>query len=118
MSYVPPWLCGVFKRRNTENLQLQRIIAKLAEFSFTVKYVPGKNHLIADALSRAPVCEPTQEDLVVGSIVVEINEITPVHNLEYYRSLVDDDYCKMIDVEGRPVKAISKNHPGRKFSGH
>ena len=34
---------------------------KLSGYRFDVKWVPGKNHQIADALSRAPLFEPEQE---------------------------------------------------------
>ena len=41
--------------------RLQRLREKVAMFSFQVCWVPGKTHLIADALSRAPLFAP--EDL-------------------------------------------------------
>ena len=31
-------------------------------FDFTVTYIPGKNSVIADALSRAPLMEPDSHD--------------------------------------------------------
>jgi hypothetical protein len=48
---------GVFQKDLYElpNPRLQRIREKLGEFNFEVKWVPGKTHYIADALSRAPL---------------------------------------------------------------
>ena len=31
-------------------------------YTFDLQWVNGKNNVIADALSRAPICSPTQED--------------------------------------------------------
>ena len=40
--------------------RLQRLREKVAMFSFRVCWVPGKTHLIADALSRAPLFAPEE----------------------------------------------------------
>ena len=45
----------------TMNTRLLKIREKLANFSFNVEWEPGKTHLIADALSRAPVFTPSEE---------------------------------------------------------
>ena len=48
---------GVFQKDLYEqsNPRLQRIREKLGEYTFVVKWVPGKTHYIKDALSRAPL---------------------------------------------------------------
>ena len=53
-------LVGVFRKNidEVENSRLQRIMMKTQCYNFTVEYTPGKTHLIADALSRAPVWSP------------------------------------------------------------
>ena len=55
---------GIFKKEifEVENMRLQRIREKLAAYSFKVTWVKGKNHLIADALSRAPYFEASEEN--------------------------------------------------------
>lgn len=55
---------GIFKKEifEVENIKLQRIREKLAVYSFKVTWVKGKNHLIADALSRVPYFEATQKN--------------------------------------------------------
>ena len=49
------------------NPRLQRIQEKLLEYNFSVTWVPGKSHLIADALSRAPLFAPEE----VGDIAID-----------------------------------------------
>ena len=45
-----------------ENPRLQRLKEKTSLFNFTTKWIRGKEHVIPDALSRAPVSEPTADD--------------------------------------------------------
>ena len=55
---------GVFKKDLFEvnNPRLQRIREKLLPYTFTLKWVAGKSHHIADALSRAPLFQPADLD--------------------------------------------------------
>ena len=43
-------------------LRIQRFRLRLMRFSVTVKYIPGKHQLTADALSRAPIESPREKD--------------------------------------------------------
>ena len=54
-DHKPPH--GVFQKDifDLASPRLQRLREKVAMFSFDVRWVPGKTHLIADALSRAPL---------------------------------------------------------------
>ena len=45
-----------------ENPRLQRLKEKTSLYNFTAVWKKGKEHVIPDALSRAPVEEPTPED--------------------------------------------------------
>ena len=47
---------------DTSNVRIMRIRQKLTNFNFLVEWVEGKAHAIADALSRAPVFAPTEQD--------------------------------------------------------
>ena len=55
-------LLGIFE---VDNPRLQQLREKMQAYNFTVKWVPGKLHLIADALSRAPHFSPHSEELTV-----------------------------------------------------
>ena len=47
---------------DTENFRLQRLMMKMLPHSFTAKWVEGKDHLAADALSRFPVDQLSLDD--------------------------------------------------------
>ena len=46
-----------------ENPRLQRLKEKTSMFNFTATWTKGKDHMIPDALSRAPVGQPTADDI-------------------------------------------------------
>ena len=61
---------GVFKKDLFEvnNPRLQRIREKLLPYAFTLKWVAGKTHLIADALSWAPLFQPADlDDMIIDT---------------------------------------------------
>ena len=50
--------------------RLQRLREKITMYSFQVRWVPGKTHLIADALSRAPLFVPEElPDLEIDTAI-------------------------------------------------
>lgn len=49
-----------------ENPRLQRMRMKLCGYSFTASWQQGKTNNIADALSRAPIQDPSTEDYAIG----------------------------------------------------
>ena len=57
-------LVGIFRKQlsQLENNGLMRMREKIIEFMFEVRWVEGKTHYIADALSRAPVFAPEEEE--------------------------------------------------------
>ena len=57
-----------------ENPRLQRMKEKLSAFSFTARWQKGSSHSIPDALSRALVQGPTEEDEVIES-----GSVDPLH---------------------------------------
>ena len=126
-------LVGIFNRRDTENLRLQRIMEKVDNYTFTVEYVKGKTHYIADALSRAPIDKPTDEDLAIvntieSSLILDISKILNVNNISrdlLFENLIDHaksdkDYQAIITSlkNGVYAKNLPPHHPGRKISSH
>ncbi len=43
-------------------LRVQRFRLRMMRFRYTISHVPGKDLIVADMLSRAPVGKPTQEN--------------------------------------------------------
>ena len=52
-----------------ENPRLQRLKAKLSMYTFNTVWRKGKEHAIPDALSRAPVDDPTSADVTIANDV-------------------------------------------------
>ena len=57
-------LLGTFTKplEDIKNARLLRLRERTVDFMFDVVWRPGKEHLIADALSRAPLFHPSDED--------------------------------------------------------
>ena len=90
---------GIFKKDLFEisNPRLQRLWEKLVEYSFVVKWVPGKTRHIADALSRAPLFSPEEtEDMRVDTARACL-AATPgmASELDVILNAVDADYIKL-----------------------
>ena len=85
---------GVFKKDLFEvnNPRLQHIREKLLAYTFILKWVAGKSHHIADALSRAPLFQPADlDDMIIDTartclVTVEgkRNELTAILDSMYY----------------------------------
>ena len=50
-----------------------RMREKILPYSFTVTWVPGKTHYIADALSRHPVFQPEADHIPTEDAIVCLN---------------------------------------------
>ena len=57
-------LIPLFNTKHLEELpvRVQRFRLRMLRFDFNIVYVPGKNLVMADALSRAPLMAPGQHD--------------------------------------------------------
>ena len=91
---------GIFRKDLFEipNPRLQWIRVKLVEFNITVKWVPGKSHFIADALSRAPLFSPPtpdEEEFTIDtarSCLIQVVEKN--HELKLILDSLDSDYIQ------------------------
>ena len=71
-----------------ENPRIMRLKERLLGYSFSAKWQKGKDHNIPDALSRAPVCDPTSEDFecekdLKALMCAHIQELTTHFGLEH-----------------------------------
>ena len=111
-------LLGTFKKDlfDIENVRLQRIREKLTNYAFEVIWSPGKCHLIADALSRAPVFHPGQEEQVTCNVELAyaIAE-DPILQPLYDAAEIDSDYQETIKafVEDKRPEHLPPTHPAR-----
>ena len=87
------------------------LVFKVAMFSFNVCWVPGKTHLIADALSRAPLFAP--EDLPGLEIDTAISCLSQMSqpSIRLIYDAVDDDYRQLL-------RDIQNNSHVSRYSQH
>ena len=89
---------GIFAKvlYDIPNPRLQQLPEKLVEYNFTLKWVPGKSHLIAVALSRASLFSPEEtEDIHVDSARVCMTQTPGMEReLNSILNAIDSDYIK------------------------
>ena len=76
------------------NIRIQRLMAKLLGYSYTAEWIAGKNHVIADVLSRATVfVAEDNEDIIIR----KVDEEVPDPALKELAAQVesDEDYQKI-----------------------
>ena len=93
-------LLGIINRKNLDainNIRIQRLMAKLLGYSFQVEWIPGKNHHIADCLSRNPVfAAPDHKDIIIRRVTEVIMDETLAELSKV--AIVDRDYHEVVDV--------------------
>ena len=96
-------LVGIFNKalHTLNNQRLIRIREKLLDFSFTVTWVPGKTHYIADALSRYPVFGPHEMELPIDDIATCFR-VNGFMSLEHIFSTVDKVYTCLLYTSPSP----------------
>ena len=113
-------LVGTFNKPlcDVPNQRIQRFREKLADFVFVVHWVPGKVHLIADALSRAPYFDPPETESVSVNLLLS-NCITDPAILPINDSANDDsDYVAVREAiaSGKAIANLPPNHPAKLYS--
>ena len=94
--------------------RIQRLRMKLLRFSFTAKHVPGNLITDADAMSRAPVSQPTKEDEIAeNDLNIYVNSIiksmpaTESRLNEIRKKIGEDELLKQLEesiISGWPNK--------------
>ena len=115
-------LVGLFAKQlaDIDNNRLLRIRLKTTAFNFTVTWRPGKNHCIADALSRFPVFQP-QTDIIDSQEVMRehakaISLLEPCKNI-LDEAIVDQGYQEVIHCldNDKTPEELPDSHPAQKF---
>ena len=102
---------------DTMNSRILKIREKLACFNFDGSWVPGKQHNIADALSRAPVFLPVEEseedeDEVKVHVRMVLGSDLRLAKLAKIAS-EDPEYSQILAVlkSGLSLSSLDKSHP-------
>ena len=96
-----------------ENPRLQRLRMKLTPYNFTAVWRSGKSHQAADALSRSPIDQPTQDDIVdqedteslvslILSVRAHVDTISNPLSTVKETSSKDTQMVKSVIMEGCP----------------
>ena len=100
------------KELNKLTNRLERFRMRLSKFNYDIKYVPGRNLDVPDALSRAPIkdaAEKSEEptvDIYVNAIIEESHDMMMGEDQIRIQQGRDSDICqlKMYVTEGWPRK--------------
>ena len=109
-------LVGTFEKPLADilNPRLMRFRERLMPFSFDVTWTPGKSHLIADALSRAPLFSPPEEEneAVKSVIAASVSPIDPALAPFYEAAASDRAYQQCIQAikDDVPLKSLPPEH--------
>ena len=114
-------LLGTFAKplHELSNPRLLRFREKLTSFSFNLVWHAGKDHLIADALSRSPVFKGEEEE----EEKEEENRVSAVFAREQNSSLsllfknIDSNYTAIVEYfkSGEPFQKLALSHPARSY---
>ena len=91
-------------------------MSKLLGYTFKVEWIAGKNHCIADALSRSPVFGAEDHgDILVQKIFETV--LDPALKELSDDAKADTDYQKVVDVlrDWKALKDLPKDHPAQRY---
>lgn len=92
--------------------RLQRMLMRLQKYDYIINYVPGKDMLLADALSRAYLEDTTQE----GSVEKEIESVNMIQYLpisEERLKVIRGETAKDVTLQTL-IKTIKEGWPTNK----
>ena len=112
-------LLGIFSKNicDIENTRLQRYREKLSSYNFEVQWQEGKSHLIADALSRAPLFEAPEEEQYEEHINL-CNKVSEDPAFEFIYNAIDEKYLELIQAlrENKKASNLPPTHYGKNFT--
>ena len=108
-------LVGIFAKNlpQVDNARITRLREKVLDQPFTVKWMAGKENIIADALSRAP--GPSSKDSTAIRSCIAAPESTLKRITDSCRS--DNEYRQIIEAfkQGRRLADLPESHPARRL---
>jgi hypothetical protein len=110
---------GVFRKdlQDIKNSRLQRLRLKVCDYAFDVQYTPGKTHLIADALSRAPIFDPAEEE-EADVVVCAAMYVDPALEKLSDKAKDDPEYMQVVSAfQGKTcLKDLPPAHPAHAYA--
>ena len=112
-------LIGIMNGKNLDainNARIHRLMSKLLGYTFKVEWIAGKNHCIADALSRSPVFGAEDYgDILVQKIFEAV--LDPALEELSDDAENDTDYQKVVKVlrEWKALKDLPRDHPAQGY---
>ena len=111
-------LLGTFNKaiQDIDNNRLQRLREKVLGYTFDVVWSPGKEHFIADALSRAPHFNPEEmESVFCNAVLVNSIQDDPALQELYDAALEDENYQLIIEaiLNDKHPSILPPSHPAR-----
>ena len=91
---------------------------KIIEFTFEVSWVEGKTHYIADALSRAPVFAPEEEEFTIDCAITHFRQIKEESQIMHtFAGLQQEEYTQLIEVtlQGKEFGKLPLLHTRREL---
>ncbi|KAG8171258.1 hypothetical protein JTE90_012022 [Oedothorax gibbosus] len=79
--------------------RLQRMLLKPLKYEFTVKYLPGSQMYVADALSRPYIKEQVKDDPDMVNMVHSISKLLPMSEVrfkQFQKATAEDKDLKII----------------------
>ena len=111
-------LLGLFAKslHDIENSRLVRLREKVLHYDFDIKWVKGKDHLMADALSRNPVFQPTHEEVEEAEQLHYAFRLVealpdPINKQLYATARTDKGYQLLITALRQNSKSALKTNP-------
>ena len=113
-------LVGIFRKQLSmlENNRLMRMREKIIEFTFEVKWVEGKTHYIADALSRAPVFTPEEEEFTIDCAITHCRQVKERSEIMHtFAGLQQEEYTQLIEatLQGKEFSKLPLTQPARAY---
>jgi hypothetical protein len=112
-------LVGIFQK-DLHDLEhsprLQRIREKLVSYNFRIHWCAGKVHCIADALSRAPVFSPEEDELEKPALAYTTR--APLHLHRLLEAAQSDEYVELHHAmeSFKIAKEIPSGHPAKAYA--
>lgn len=113
-------LLGTFSKplELEDNKRLARFREQLAGYTFHLEWAPGKDHQIADALSRAPHFGPDEPDDGDHAVTLSAVSADPALQALYDAAEADDDYQAVLTAlqADKEPKHLPTSHPARDYA--